>query len=603
MESSIPNTHHQPQRRHVLCVTTNKPSTAASMAGGGGALTMVCPYTGSISASLAISGDLSSTTQAVSSNSHQQQQQQQLGISSLSLYSPRVSHTLHPTQAPLALAYGGKATSRGSNNDCAAMLVSLISHNPKVHWKARLPEAQLTAGIVLSECGHYAIGGGASGTLYVWSTLQGHLLKTIHRAHYRAITCLHTTGDQRHVLTGGADGMVHLFAWMDLVESSSSSSSGNRNNNKQKTVVPIRTWSQHSVPITCLGSLSDYRMISASQDGLVHVFETFSEAIVATIQLPQGASSLAVRDQRVWVGGALGTLYCLDLDLYAMHQTIQLGASIGHHHHGGLRQQQQQQQQTKSRKGQDSGSSPSYKTTLKGHQHPVTSLALWADDQGQEFLVSGDASGTLRVWDLGARVCVRIVRPWSNTATDGPVTATTKTKSGDPKKKKQVAAPQQQPISSIQVMEVADGTSGANNNPMAMNTMTTATSKAKGGASAWVSRLPQLQKYAPSHGMDPDGESAAQTQWTPVPLWNAQPRDDAFWDMSKADYGVGRKRPRLGKVAPNRSSGNADSSATAGDASKDDELQQLRKQLEDANSTIARWETVNNQLMAKLNKN
>ena len=580
MEHSTSHKTHRPtsQRRHVLCVTTSKPSTAASIAGGGGALTMICPSTGSISGSLAISGDLSSTTQAVSSSNHsnsQQQQQHQLGISSLSLYSPRISNQLHPTQAPLALAYGQKA--RGSNtNDCAAMLVSLVSHNPKVHWKARLPEAPLSAGVVLSKCGHYAIGGGASGALYVWSTLQGgHLLKTIHRAHYRAVTCLHMTGDQRHVLTGGADGMVHLFAWMDLVETPSSSKRGST---KQKTVVPIRTWSQHTVPITSLESVSDYRMVSASQDGLIHVFETFSEAVVATVQLPQGVSSLAVRNQRIWVGGSLGTLYCLDLDVYAMHQTIQLGASIGNHNRqqGGLRHHQQVQTQMGNKS--PSGSVPAYKTTLKGHQHPVTSMALWADDEGQEFLVSGDASGTLRVWDLGGRVCVRIVRPWSNSATDGPAPSKSTKAGGNPKKKANV--PQHTPVSSIHVLEVA--TDNTN-----MNTMTGPISKAKGGASAWTSRLPALQKYAPSHEVDPES-AAAQTRWTTVPIWNRLPRDDVFWDISKIDYEAGRKRPRL----------------ATGEAvtSKVDEVRQLKKQLEEANAAVARFETMNNQLKAKLNQ-
>jgi len=531
--------------------------------GGGGAMTMVCPYTGSISASLAISGDLSSTTQAVT-----HQQQHQLGISSLSLYASRISQQIHPTKASLALAYGGKPNARGgNNNDCAAMLISLLSHNPNFHWKARLPEAYLSAGLILARCGDYAIGGGASGTLYVWSTMQGSLIKTIPRAHYRAVTCLYaTTGDQRHVLTGGADGMVHLFAWMDLVETTTTATTTNQNNNsnnlgkKQKAVVPIRTWSQHSVPITCLESLSDYRMVSASQDGLLHIFETFSEVVVATIQLPQGVSSLAVRNQRIWVGGSLGTLYCLDLDVYAVHQTVQLGSSIA---------SQRQSSSSSLRKGNDRSGGPSYQTTLKGHQHPVTSLALWSDDQGQEFLVSGDSSGTLRVWDLGARVCVRVVRPWSTT-TDGPVV--TKPKKTDPQKK-HVAVPQH-PISSIQVLEVADDTNTQSN-----SSMTTAVSKTKGGASSWVSRLPQLQKYAPSHGgLDPsDGAIARQTQWMPVPLWNVQAHDDVFWDVTKENSIASRKRLR-----------------TIDSENTNNELRQLREQLRVANATIDSLKTTQN---------
>lgn len=272
------------RKRQILCVTTSKPSFA--VASGGGALTLVCPNTGSVSSSLAVSGDLESTANNAVSANHQ------LGMASLSVFPTPISDALHPTRTPLALAYGGKG---GATKDTAAMMVSLNASNPKAHWKARLPEANLTAGIVISPCGHYAVGGGVSGSLYVWSTLQGRLLKSLPKAHYRAVTCICMSLDQRHVLTGGADGMVHLFALWDLVSETKSTA-----NTGAKTVTPIRTWPQHAVPITALACLSLDRMISASQDGVILVLETFSEAVVAKIQLPQGVQSLAVRNQRVW---------------------------------------------------------------------------------------------------------------------------------------------------------------------------------------------------------------------------------------------------------------------------------------------------------------
>jgi WD domain, G-beta repeat len=536
----------QQEKRQILCVTTAKPCFA--VAGGGGALALVCPNTGSISSSLAVSGDLASTTNnATSAN-------QQLGMSSLSMFPSQISDTLHPTRTPIALAYGGKG---GATKDCAAMLVSLSATNPKAHWKARLPEANLTAGIVLTPCGHYAIGGGSSGSLYVWSTLEGRLLKTLPKAHYRSVTCICMSEDQRHVLTGGADGMVHLFALWDLVSAMTVVT-----NIGAKTVTPIRTWPQHAVPITALACLSTDRMISASQDGVMLVLETFSEAVVAKIQLPQGVQSLAVRNQRVWLGGSTGTLFCLDLDEYAMHQTIQLGARIA-----------------RRRDEEASSDSPSYQTTLKGHQHPVTSLAVWGNSQGQEFLASGDAFGTLRVWDLVARVCVRVVRPWSSTAESQSKAATGK----DGKKN---AAPSKHPISSIGVVSVPDNVE---------TTMATSLGK-KGNMTTWASRLPPLQKYATSL----DEESAAgkdRIRWTPVPLWNKK-RDLGFWDVSKENYEVfNNKRPRDDESTP-ESEKKAHNGA--GNNQKDEELKRLRKQLEEANSTISRWEKVNNELVAKL---
>lgn len=503
--------------RQLLCVTTNKPAFA--MAGGGGALTLVCPYTGSLSSSLAVSGDLSSTSSnAVNAN-------QQLGMSSLSLFPPALSNALHPSRTPLALAFGGKG---GSTKDCAAMLVSLNASNPKAHWKARLPEPSLPAGMVVTPCGHYALGGGASGTLYVWSTLHGRLLRSLPKAHYRSVTCLCLSQDQRHVLTGGADGMVHLFALADLVSADIPATSGNAGS---KSVNPIRTWPQHNVPITALAALTQDRMVSASQDGVLHVLETFSEAIVAKIQFPQGVQSLAVLDQQVWVGGSMGMIYCLNLDQYALHQTLQLGAKIADNGAAEVHRDE---------------SGPSYRTTLKGHLYPVTSMVLWSDDQRQDYLASGDEGGTVRIWDLEARVCVQVVRPWSSTAE----VASKKKKDGDKKK----AAVTQHAVSSLSILQVPEHSVAGQ-----------ATSgKTKG---AWVKNLPPLQKYATS--LDHEAQGTAAVRWTPVPLWNCS-TDADFWDVTKENYNL-RKRSR---------------SATDTEAS--DELKRLRQQLEEANATIAR---------------
>ena len=569
------------KRRHVLCVTTTNPSSSStSMAvGSSGALTLICPRTGSISASLSVSGDLSSTTASSG---------QQLGVSSLSLFPSRISDALHPTRAPLALAYGSRNTKQ---QDAAALLVSLSHPTPKVHWKSRLPE--VGACLVVSQCGHYAIGGGNSGSLYVWSTLTGHLLQTVPRAHYRAVTCSLPTKDGRHVLSASQDGMVHLFALMDLVENN------HNNGGASKAVAPIRTWSQHAVPVTALATVSadQHRFVAASQDGLVTIMEIFSEEVLASIQLSEGVSSLCVQNQRVWVGGSQGTIFGLDLDLYSLHQTLQLGASVA----------------GSSADPNEDADHASYKTEFKGHSpHPVESLVAWSDDTnnsssssstGQDFLASGDASGTVRVWDVSSRVCVRIVRPWgSATATPGTKKTTT----------------QQHPISSLQVLELPETTNS--DTALRDNAASATNQKAKG---AWASRLPPLQKYAAMEhsAYESNQKTTSFKNWKPVPLWNAQ-RDYNAWDVTKeleakltssSSNNVARKRPRIENVdssagprenteqrAPNDGSDESNDNDTAQDDSKDEELKRLKQQLEEAKSTIARWEKVNNQLMAKL---
>jgi hypothetical protein len=121
-------------------------------------------------------------------------------------------------------------------------------------------------------------------------------------------------------MTGGADSMVHAFALLDLVEQKAA--------NKAKAIQPIRTWSKHYLPVTALTPLTSGRMASASEDGQVVVMEVFSEATLATIQMPQAIRVLTSQDHRLFAGDKHGSIYLIDLDEYAVQKTAQLGAIV-----------------------------------------------------------------------------------------------------------------------------------------------------------------------------------------------------------------------------------------------------------------------------------
>ncbi|CAB9524936.1 WD repeat-containing protein 18 [Seminavis robusta] len=570
-------------KRTLLSVTTTKPSTNAMTAG---AVAMVDPQVGSVASSLTISGDLACTTAA-------SQQQQQLGVCSISPFP-----LLKFSNAPLAMAYAAK-----NNKDCMAMLVSLHPSHPKVHWKARLPEATLSTILRLSPCGHYAIAGGNSGCLYIWYTLSGELIQTVRRAHYRAISAMCFVGDNgRFLVTGGQDGMVHLWALRDMVQS------------QQQQVLPIRTWAQHAVPITAVAALSESRVVSASQDGMILVLETFSEQVLAQIQLPQGVSSLTIRHQRIYAGGQLGTIFCLDMDQYSLHQTIQLGARVSSASDTTPVANQHQQQL-------------SYQTTLTGHSEAVTAMAAWRDQATHtEYVASGDAMGTLRIWDVDSRVCVRIVQPWN--ATNSNTSVSDKKKAG-----------QQHSIASVTVIELPDEESNAGQSSNDQGMFATKRHRgAKSRSTALPELLPPLQKYPTP---PPD---AGQVKWTPVMLWqsnmtqpstkNKQARADIALEKAERFRNPWRKRASeridtssnkkmTSDKQPSIERGDDDGDAMdttgnnkdqegelqrlreqllAAEKGKDEELQRLRQQLEESNSTIDRWQKVNNELVAKLKK-
>lgn len=387
----------QQQQQQAICVTTSKPTFSLTPGGGGGSITMICPQTGSVLSSLRPYADNT--------------QKSLLGVSSLSFFPDR----------PVMMAYGGNLSRKG---DTYGLLLTMknISSPPILHWKCRLPEAQMTAGIIVSSCGHYLVGGSTSGNLFIWSVWGGRLIRTV-KAHYRSVTTLTWSGDGgMYLITGGADGLVHVFSLMDLVEHQDP-------HKKSPTINPIRTWSIHHLPVTKLLSLgSSNRFVSASEDGQIAIMEIFSNQIVARLQVSDVIRSLAFSRGCLLVGTAIGVIYTIDLDVYAARST-QAGVTV-------------------KRRKLDSvedqvfdtlvDNEACYKGELRGHERSVTALAVLAE---KNFLVSGDEAGVIRIWDLTSHGCIRVLKPWSQSQKE----------SDDSKKKKE-----EHPITSITIVPTID---------------------------------------------------------------------------------------------------------------------------------------------------
>jgi WD40 repeat protein len=475
-----------------------------------------------------------------------------MGTSSISVF-PK-SFSTPNTQ--LVLAYGGNSVKKG---DTYGMLLSIRSASspPILHWKCRLPEADLTGGLIVSPCGYYVVGGGASGTCFLWSSLGGNLLKAF-KAHYRACTCMAWSDCGKYLVTGGADGMVHLFPLMELVDQGS--------RNTKRTIAPLHTWSFHHFPVTCLTTLNSGRMASGAEDGQVVIMELFSKEIVATIKLPHGVGCLTHYDSRLYVGSDEGTIYSINLNAYAMHQAEKQGAT--------LTKRQRKEQQTYLTAAEkvfgkpdadDSASNRLYQTDWIGHEHPVSSIAFLVEDM-KERLISGDKAGEIRIWDVESKTCLNVVQPWSNTVN-------TTAKRDTP------VARQAHPITSLLVVpQPSDSASSG---------MFAAPASGKGQSSIATLVTP-LQKY----NQEATGASPA----TPVPFLksNRTVENLEFWEART----LARKRKR--------EAGTSSTSAPT-DSQSSDELQEardlvskLQRELETKRGEVARWEKVNNKLMTKL---
>jgi len=372
------------KKRKIVCVSTSSPPSSLVNTLSGGSLVVLEPLTGSIRSSARLTADISGKTA--------------LGVSSVSLLPRNLS--FKPNHF-LAIGYGSCETRKA---DSFVMLFTLKSSGtsaPQVHWKCRIPEVTITSGLQISPCGHYVAGGGASGNIYVWSTVGGHFLASF-KAHLRAVNCLSWSDCGRTLLTGSADGMIHAFSCADCIQASRESSQ----------VRPFRTWPQ-VLEVTYIYPLkSRGRFAASSKDGKVNVFEV-SSGLLRSVQLTDPVVSLTASNTLLFAGCQSGMVIVIDL--------LALGND-------------DPKSDFESKLTDDHSSSSVFckrslgwaSSVLEGHSRAVTSLQVVEDDMSGALLVSGDEGGVIRVWELRSLCCVQIVQPWSfSKASKNPTLPTT----------------------------------------------------------------------------------------------------------------------------------------------------------------------------------
>jgi len=582
-----------------LVVSTSRPSSA-STATGGGSLTLICPRTGAIQSYCRVQGgDLQSTSNGGL-----------VGVNTLSFFPSTSSDS--PAADPytsLAIAYGsttGAKRSKGANASYGMMFtVRRSAAAPILHWKCHLPEPDLSAGLLVSPVSRHVVGGGSSGTLYVWNPLQGgRLVRTVSSAHYRAITCMQwSTAEVQsnvpastsspwdcHLVTGGADGMVHVFSHLDLVEQSSSS------NSPSTSVKPIRTWTKHHLAVTSLKALNGGRIASASEDGQVVLMEVSSGETMATFQMPDPIRSLATDcEHRLFAGSAKGVVHIVDLDEYALHKTVQMGATIMH-------QPRRQHDSLEARVfgnhsvNQDSAASPSFQKELRGHDSAITSLVVFEDDQdgrSTEYLVSGDEAGLIRVWDSGRSCCVRVLHPWSQTAYATPSNASAVGKNRD----RADDSVQHHPVTSIQLVreQIDVFGDGSLDGDLSLLGKLPENKRMK-GSNGIASMVSPLQKYT----------SVQESLGVPVPYLQPRRGTSLFTNLNTFSFEKAlaslevKRAPQTEQHPPGGAVETGNSDTFENNQQQQDEIERLKKELDEAKATIQRWEVVNNKLMGKL---
>ena len=391
-------------KQFVLCVTTNKCPAI------GDAAQIICPYTGTtLSATGGGAGSCSLKTGT------------SCGVYSINRFPYTFFRTCSETNKHNAyIAYCGK-----NRDDMYAILLSQGSSSPK--WKCRLPEF-MTGGLHISPCGGYIIGAGKSGNCYCWSVLagEGGELSRIWKAHYRSVTCVEFSDLGDFVVTGGNDGVVNVWSLMDIISEGDTLLGDVRKNST--SLDPFKTWSEHQLGITSLYSMQSSRIISTSSDRQIVIMEVFSGKTLGRILMPSSILSLTADSvcHRLFAGGHDGTIYCVDLDAYAIATTAEFAKTIDSSNDRRKKARTDIMPSLSGSKleetilGKDKAQhldTNSYISELHGHDRAVSCLNILESGEGlNDILVSGSNDGSVRIWDLNARCCMRILNPWSITS-------------------------------------------------------------------------------------------------------------------------------------------------------------------------------------------
>ena len=462
------------------------------------------------------------------------------------------------------------------------------------------------------------------------------------RGHHRPVSCvIFDLGDTDGctLFTGGDDGVVNAWCLQDVVDRDCDRDSSTITSS---AVRPFRTWSEHHLPVTSICILpgagrGSARLVSSSLDRNLIVMELGDGGgaeggggvgggigrTLARMTLPSGIRAIVTDNSggRLYCGGADGNVYIVDMCEYAVRESSMSLSSDGGGGGGAYAYASATSIGT-GRRGKsvaydgDLDGPSSHVTELRGHTRAVTCLALLdpsdmashhrsSNDQDDDdhglgglgggmhttLLASGSEDGSVRVWDLRARSCVKVLRPWSASSSSSSLEGGgTITAAPTP-----LTAASLPPVTSIVVVPRSSLTSHGLGLSSAMSSSRAGKRRNADGDSSFSMYKP-LKGFLRGtsvirHGIDDVDDvgpsSLGKGCCAPI-LWPR--RDESFakyWEkpILTNDRAIASSRKR-----------------TKGPSMRDekDEVKRLREELAESRRVIERWQAVNNQLIAKL---
>lgn len=217
----------------------------------------------------------------------------------------------HPSHSSWSIVPSNPATS--------AMMVHADSDRPLIHihtyqatagsvgsnsqtcqLSARLHPPEVTPTVQLSPSGKLIAAGSSSGRIFVWHLPSGRMVASLD-AHFRPVTCLVWTADESCLVSAGDDARILVWSMETL-----SKSAKHANDISESTPsVPYAVLADHvqgisSISLSSSGRAtfasfpSSLRIISASKDGTVKLWDVRTRSLISTWSFQGPISHLAV---------------------------------------------------------------------------------------------------------------------------------------------------------------------------------------------------------------------------------------------------------------------------------------------------------------------
>ena len=280
---------------------------------------------------------------------------------------------------------------------------TLASHSSNTTSSSSSLPSHFSA-LSLSPTSHFLFAASSSSpTLHLFSlSSTPPALVATFSSHYRPVTCLGWSADERFIVSGGEDGCVNVHALTDVLrEEASEEERGLRHYLSSSTTLtsaatthsskPYVSFSTHSLAVTALSipALSYQSLVfSASLDHSVHVHSLVSRQTVQRFVLPCALTALVAlqTSTAVLAGGSDGNVYYQPLITSATRTAVVPPPS--------------------SSSATFSASSSSSYSALSGHSGSIHALAV---SSTSALLASASADGSIRLWDLHTLHCIRTI--------------------------------------------------------------------------------------------------------------------------------------------------------------------------------------------------